>query len=288
MEQKSRTPDTTSWGGRLRRARTWAALLPCVAWTTASSHARAEPARRPLPEAVLTESATDIDATAAGELEWEANLSVLGARRGGARTATTSLEFEWRVLRELGLRLEPSFEHTSDGTASEQSAGAAGALAFGLFHDFARERHVQLELLAHTKDRAPHDFEPSDAELPGAADLVAGARFGRMTVRATAGVEAFGHFAHAPVHTDIALLTGFLEDEQYGFLALDVRADWARRTPLVLAPEFVADASPLGIPLRLSVALPYNVGAPVTTESFGVFLRLTLLSERESTVVHAR
>jgi hypothetical protein len=248
----------------------------------------AEAARRPVPEAVLTESATDIDAAEAGELEWEANVSVIGAREGGARTSASSLEVEWRFLREVGLRLEPSFEQFSDGTESEHSFGAAGALAFGLFHDFARDEHVQLELLAHTTDRSPHDFETSDTELPAAADLLGAVRRGRVTLRATAGLEAFGSFAYAPVHTDLALLTGFLANEQYGFMALDLRADWARRAPLVLAPEVVADGSSLGIPLLLSVALPYNVGARATTESFGVLLRLTLMSERENVITKAR
>jgi hypothetical protein len=241
-------------------------------------------ARPPLPEAVLTESATDIDSIEAGELEWEANAEVVGARRGGARTTTASLEVEWRVFEQLGLRLEPSFEQFSNGTDSEHSVGVAGALAFGLFHDFEHDAHLQLEVLGHTTDIAEHGFETSDAELPGAADLVGALRRGRFTFRGTVGAEAFGPFAHAPLHTDLAVLTGFLPDEQYGFFGLDVRADWARPDPLVVAPEVVADVSRLGLPLRLSAALPYNVGAHATAESFGVLLRLTLLSERETEV----
>ncbi|HSU40399.1 MAG TPA: hypothetical protein VLJ38_12560, partial [Polyangiaceae bacterium] len=246
-----------------------------------ASLAAAAHGARPLPEAVLTESATDIDAVEHGELEWELNLSVLGAREGGARSAATSVELEWRMLDELGLRLEPTLERFSDGLTASTEAGFAGALAFGLFHDFERDTHVQLELLAHTLESAPHAFEMSDAELPGAADLVAATRRGRFTLRATAGAEAFGSFVHAPLHTELALLTGILRDERYGFVALDVRADWARRAPFVIAPEFVADGSPLGIPLRLSAALPFNVGARSTSESFGLLLRLTLTTERE-------
>jgi hypothetical protein len=243
-------------------------------------HARE--ARPPLPEPVLTESATDIDAESAGEMEWEANASVLGARHGGARTATLSVELEWRVLRELGLRLEPSFERSTNGLESEQVIGATGALAFGLFHDFARDIHVQLELLGHTTERSSYTFETSDSELPAAADLLAAARWDRWTLRGTIGAEAFGPFAHAPLHTDAAVLTGFLPNERYGFIALEVRADWARKTPVVIAPEVVADGSPLGIPLLLGAALPFNLGASDTAESFGILLRLVLISERES------
>jgi hypothetical protein len=260
--------------------------LACMA--THTSVVRTEVARSPLPEAVLTESATDIDAVEAGELEWEANAEVLGARRGGLRTATASLEVEWRVFEELGLRLEPSFEQFSNGTESQHDAGIAAALAFGLFHDFERDEHLQLEVLAHTTDTAEHGFETSDAELPGAVDLVGAVRRGRFTLRGTVGAEAFGPVARAPLHTDLALLTGFLSDEEYGFLGLDVRADWTRPRPLVVAPEVVANVSPLGVPLLLSVALPYNVGAPATAESFGLLLRLTLLSERETAVRRVR
>ncbi len=267
-----------------------AAYRPWSPWRTAcriallASLTAVAHAARPLPEAVLTESATDIDAVERGELEWELNLSVLGAREGGARSVTSTLELEWRLLDELGLRLEPTLDYVSDGVVASTEPGFAGALAFGLFHDFERDTHLQFELLAHTRESASHAFETSDAELPGAADLVAATRRGRLTLRATAGAEAFGSFAHAPLHTDLALLTGFLRNEQYGFVALDVRADWARRAPFVIAPEFVADGAPLGIPLRLSVALPLNVGARATAESFGLLLRLTLTTERERLV----
>jgi hypothetical protein len=68
---------------------------------------------------------------------------------------------------------------------------------------------------------------------------------------------------------------------QYGFVALDVRADWARRAPLVVAPELVADGSPLGVPLRFGAALPVNLAARSTEPSFGVMVRLTLVAESE-------
>jgi hypothetical protein len=118
--------------------------------------------------------------------------------------------------------------------------------------------------------------------------LVSAVRRGRFTLRATAGGEAFGAVAHAPLHTDAALLTGFLPDERYGFVAVDVRADWARRAPLVVAPELVADGSAFGIPLRFGAALPVNVGARRTAESFGIALRLTLISSEERTVASDR
>jgi hypothetical protein len=246
----------------------------------------AAPAERPpLPESLLTESATDVDAEEAGETTFEANLASMGARAGGARATFTSLEVEWRVLRQFGLRLEPSYAHIVDpgGDARHDRFGLAGALALSLFHDFPRDVHIQLELLGRTPESANERvFEPEETELPLAADLVTAVRRGIWTLRTTVGAEAGGSFAHAPLHTDMALLTPFQGDGQFGFFGIEVRADWARENPLVLAPEVVAITTPVGLPFSLSLALPVNVGASDTATSFGIFLRLMLMTGREA------
>jgi hypothetical protein len=79
--------------------------LPSV--SAAASEGLAQ--RVPFPESLLTESTTDIDADEAGELEHEANLTRVGARTGGAFATLASVEVEWRALRRLGLRLEPTY-----------------------------------------------------------------------------------------------------------------------------------------------------------------------------------
>ncbi|MGH7434325.1 MAG: hypothetical protein ACRENE_01470, partial [Polyangiaceae bacterium] len=109
----------------------------------------ASPERPPMPESLLVESVTDIDSADAGEAEYEANVASLGARSGGARETLASLEVEWRVLRELGLRFEPSYARVvaAGASRSDDRFGLAGALAVGVFHDFARDAHVQIELL---------------------------------------------------------------------------------------------------------------------------------------------
>jgi len=236
-----------------------------------------EPLRRPLPESLLTESTTDIDAKQAGELEIEANLAKTAAQTGGAQATFVSLEVEWRVLQELGSRVEPSYSRIVDtgGTTARDAFGLAGALAVGLFHDVPLGLHVQAEIAARTPESgAARVFEPGETELPYSADLLAALRRDRWTLRATVGAEAGGSFAHAPIHTDLALLTGVASDERFGFVVLDVRADWARQAPLVLAPEVVADLGPLGLPFRLGVALPFNVAAAPTSTSFGLFVRV--------------
>jgi hypothetical protein len=261
-------------------------LVPVLAFLASSTEARADEVERrpPLPESLLTESATDIDAEGAGEIEFEANAGVVQARSGGAHTRFASVEVEARVLRNLGLRLEPSYARVVSGgqSAAHDAFGVGGAIALGLFHDFARDIHLQAELLGRTPEAAEaRVFEPGESELPFAADLVGAVRFGLLTVRATAGAEAGGGFAHAPLHTDVSFLTGFLPDASRGFLALEVRADWARQDPLVVAPEVVADTTPLGLPFRLGVALPVNVAPEASRPSYGLFLRLVILTARE-------
>jgi hypothetical protein len=249
-----------------------------------STSARADAsARRPFPEALLTESATDIDTQDPGELEFELNAARVAARTGGASAAFTSVEVEWRILQEIGVRLEPSYSRMTGGAATrtDDAFGIAGAIAFGLWHDRRREIHLQAELLGRTPETASaRVFEPGETELPLAADFLGAIRRGRWTIRATVGAEAGGSFAHAPLHTDLALLTG-LPDERYGFLAFDVRADWARQDPLVLAPEIVADMSPVGLPLRLGVALPVNLGVDARHTGYGWFVRLQWILGRD-------
>ncbi|MEO8905825.1 MAG: hypothetical protein ABI488_25055 [Polyangiaceae bacterium] len=263
-------------------------FLSCLALLSSlstESQAAKQPHRNePLPESLLTESATDIDADEAGELEWEANLARLGARRGGAFSTLTSVEVEWRALSQLGLRLEPTYARIAPtGAAPERdSFGVSGAVALGVWHDYGRDQHVQIELLGHTADHSAGPlFDPGEEELPVSLDLLGAQRIGRWTFRTTAGVEAGGHFAHLPLHTDLAVLTGIANAARFGYLALEVRADWASVAPLVIAPELISDLVPLGLPFRLGMALPVNVGASAVDPSYGLFFRLVLLTERE-------
>ena len=106
-------------------------------------------------------------------------------------------------------------------------------------------------------------------------------RRGPLTLRATVGAEAGGAFVHAPVHTDGAVLLPFSGDGRVGFFGLEVRADWARPAPLILAPDVVALVTPLGLPFSLTLALPFEVGAAATEVSYGVFMRLMLMTSRE-------
>jgi hypothetical protein len=259
--------------------------VPCLLaiGSTSGAALATESARRPLPEAILTESTTDIDAEASGELEVEANAGRTAAPTGGSGATLTSVEVEWRALRELGLRLEPTCSWVQDGAApASRELGLSGALALGLLHDRLRDLHLQAEVQARTPEAGgTQAFDPGETVLPLAADLLAAIRRERWTVRATVGAEAGGPWVHAPLHTDLAILTGLSRDERFGFVALEVRADWARRAPVMLAPEVMADVAPLGLPLRVGIALPVNVGAEPTAASYGFLFRIMWLAGGE-------
>lgn len=260
------------------------ALAILLASVGGSASARAEePLHRPLAEPVFTESVTDIDGDP-GEVEYEANLAKVAARKGGASAAFTSLEVEWRALENLGLRLEPSYTRLVDtgGTSAHGVFGVNGGIGIGLLHDLTHDLHLQAELLGRsTESDGASVFEPESTVLPFAADLLAAVRSGAWTLRATVGGEAGGAFAHAPAHTDAALLWDVDAEGSFGFLGLEARTDWARAAPLVLAPEVVANLAPLGLPFTLSTALPMNLWSDPRQPSFGVFVRLLLLSGRE-------
>ena len=265
-----------------------AAAMAAAVCILSPTPGRAEPRRPALPESLLTESATDVDADEGGEVEYEANLSSARARaqRGAsaAKEVAASLEVEWRIFQNVGVRAEPTYARVVEPAgASHAFFGFSGALAVGLLHRFENDLHMQLELLGRTAEPDEvHTYDPAGTQLPVAGDLVTAARFARWTVRATAGVEVGGSYAHAPLHTDVALLTGVLRDARFGFFGLEARADWARVAPLVLAPEVIADGTSFGLPLRLGLALPVNVGRRAEEPSYGFFLRLIVMSSREA------
>jgi hypothetical protein len=236
-----------------------------------------------MPEPIFTETVTDLDGYDVGEWEFEANGFDFRALRGGALSLQTSAEAEWLVTRHLGVRLEPFVASSREGgTASLRTTYGAGAgVSWKLVQDRLHDFHVQAE----SNVRAPWDVvtmvDPGESPLPLTLDLRSGVRRGRWTLRGGVGVGLGGTAAHAPLRGSLALLTPLGSSERFGFFGVEADVDGARQNPVVLALDVVPELSPLHLPLRLGLAIPWAVGVPGTQPSLGVFLRIFVESREE-------
>jgi hypothetical protein len=243
----------------------------------------AKRAHVPLPEPIFTETVTDIDGDEAGEVEFEANGSILRSRRGGAYGLDASLEAEWIVHRRLGVRFEPTFSLDRAGGVSASSAafGASAGAALKIVQDFERQFFLHAEVLA----RLPWDesaiVQPGDPALPFAVDLRAAVRRGPITLRWGVGVGAFGDAVHIPLRGSVALLTPFESSGRFGFWGVELDADGARTAPAVVALNLVPNLVPSGLPFRVGLALPWAIGEQGDRPSLGVFVRVFYESARE-------
>ena len=261
------------------RAQGQCATLLVVAWS-ASAHAEEQPTRPAFAEPIVTESVTDLDGREAGELEVELNGSTFRALRGGSWDRVASLEIEWLVTRKLGLRLEPSYA-ASTGPGSDGFGGSAAA-SWKLVNDYENDRHLQAEVEGRYPWDAGTTITPGDPGLPVAVGLRTGVRGGGYTLRAGAGFDAGGEPAHLPLRGSLAVMTGIVQDERFGVFGVEMDVDGARKNPVVLAANLIADLTPLGVPFRLGVATPWAVGVAATEPSIGILVRIFFLSEREA------
>ena len=235
--------------------------------------------RPPLPEQILTESITDLDAIKPGETEFAVNGQTLRATQGGARAFQTGIEAEWRATSHLGLRLEPSYASLIEEGRSNEF-GLQAAAAWGLLHDFAHDFHVQVEATARfTRDDRPYESQPGDFSLPFAAGVRVGKRFGPVTLRPGVGAEIGATAAHLPIWFGMGALYELGEGGRYGFAGVELDADGGRQTPFIVAPDFMVDMKMIGLPFRLGIAIPYVPGAPATEPSLGIYLRLIVRTE---------
>jgi hypothetical protein len=264
-----------------RRAAALAALATAEFGTAVA--AADERGNVPLPEPLLTETVTDLDSNAVGELELEANGSIHRARRGGAYANNASLEAEWIMHPRFGVRIEPSFAWGREGTPltpSREASVSAGA-ALKLVEDFERRFFLQAEVLG----RMPWDesaiVQPGEPTLPFGVDLRAGIERGPITLHLGVGAGAFGPVAHVPLRGSIAVLTPFERSGRFGFWGLEVDADGARAAPFVAAANIVPNLVPIGVPLRVGIAFSWAIAERDDQPSLGVFLRVFYESTRE-------
>ncbi len=254
-------------------------LLGVIAAETIVAEEPDHPPRPPLPEQILTESVTDLDAIEPGETEFALNGQTLEANTGSARAWQASVEAEWRATSHLGLRLEPSYASLiEEGRTNE--LGLQAAAAWGLFHDFAHDLHVQIEATARfTGNDKPYESQPGDFSLPFATGLRFGKRFGPLTLRPGFGTEIGSTPAHLPYWFGMGALYALGDGGRFGFAGVEVDADAARQTPFIVAPNFMADTKAIGLPFRLGLAVPYVLGAASREPSLGVYLRLLVRTE---------
>lgn len=254
-------------------------LIAVIAAETITAEEPTERRRPALPEQILTESVTDLDAIEPGETEFALNGQTLKAINGNARAWQTGIEAEWRATSHLGLRLEPSYASLIEEGRSNEF-GIQAAAAWGLVHDFAHDFHAQLETAVRfAGENKPYESQPGDTSLPVSLGLRLGKRFGSLTLRPSLGTEFGGTPAHLPVWFGMGMLYGLGRDGRLGFFGVEVDADAGRQTPFIIAPNLMADTASIGLPFRVGIAIPWVVGAPATEPLIGLYLRVLVRTE---------
>lgn len=239
--------------GKPRRASTRALglVLSLLLFATARRAGAEEAgARRPrMPEPLLLDSTTDIDSDDAGELE----IDLLGAAARGGSAAT--IEAEWRGTQRLGISLQLQAARG----AERDDVGASAVLSWALHHQDDPDLHLQ----AFARLRIPFTVEddaaildPADPVLPASAGIQGAIRRGVFTVRSELAAEAGGGGPHrVSARGGAALILG----GRAGFAAAEILGDLARSSRWTLAAEASAAVPGLGLPLRLGVAVPWEL-----------------------------
>jgi hypothetical protein len=234
-----------------------------------------------VPEPIFGETITDIDGEEAGEVEVEANGSVMRALRGGAYALDGSLELEWLVTRLLGVRLEPWLARDADGGPAVDAGGVSGGVSWKLLHDSQHDFHVHLEALGRAPWSSSTFEQPGDPAQPLAVDLRAALRVGWLTLRGSAGAGAFGQVEHTPLRAGVAALVPFEGSGRFGFWGIELDADGARHAPVIGALGVVPNFAPAGLPFRVGLGLPWAIGERADRPALGVFFRVFYESQRE-------
>jgi hypothetical protein len=243
--------------------------------------AETPPERPPIPEPILVETITDIDAPEAGEIELELNSSYLRSRSGDAYELQVGPEIEWLATDRLGTMLEVfGAREAAAGQPSSNRLGASAGLSWKLLHAFAHDFHLQVEV----RGRYPADLataDPGESPMPLSIDLLSALRAGRWTLRNSIGVSVGHAPAHVPLRGSAVLLTGFGSSQRNGFWGFEATADGAKVAPFALALDVVPDLTSVGLPFRVGLVGSYSFGAPATIPSWGVFIRVFIESRRE-------
>lgn len=166
------------------------------------------------------------------------------------------MEVEWRALDRLGLGVDVGVVGQPGGPAGVSAQVAA---SFSLLHDQVHGLHLQLEgtLRVLEAEGALEAADLGDGTLPAWLGVRGGLWLGPLALRTLVGLGLGGTSAHAvPLRAQAALLWPLGGGGRIGTVGVEADGDWARRAPLVLAPDLILDGAPWGMPLRLAVAVP--------------------------------
>jgi hypothetical protein len=204
------------------------------------------------------------------------------ARRGGGAVTLAGVEGEWLATNRLGLRIEPSLvsiRRSSLDSHTDLSVGTTAA--WKLVRDFAHDFYMQAEAGAEWPPNK-EDYPPPDQPgLPFALDVRAAWRQGVWTMRGSLGTGLGAASPHVPLRASLAFLIGFDGSDRAGFFGIEALTDGTWTSPVFVAPNVVADLAPVGLPMRIGIALPWSPSANDSQPSLGVYLRLMVEPFRE-------
>jgi len=223
-----------------------------------------------MPEPVLGESITDIDASKAGELEVDLTASV--GHSGGTRVWQGSVEVESRVTNRLGLEIELGHSFAS---VPEPGLVLRLAASWSLVHLDGIGFHGQAELSARLAGQIEEGPNLGEPRLPYSA----GFRFGldrnwytlRLGIGAATGEAPSAHAI--PAWASATVLFNFGRS-RWGSLGLDSAADWTRPNPFTLAPTFILNGHGLHIPGTVAVVGLYGIPGGNQDAWFGLLVRV--------------
>lgn len=253
----------------------------------------AGPGLRPgVPEPLVGESITDIDAAQAGEVEVDLDAAIL-TRTRNSRTGSwsSSIEAEWRANEKLGLAAELQLgsnfgdQPGADKQREEKLWGLRVAASWAVWNDFRRELHLQAEVSAALfyDDASAEEVELGAPALPYVARLHGAWRAGRFNLRLVAGAGWGPVVHHLPVYASAALLweAGRLVGRyRRAFFGVELGFDGGRRSPLVVIPEVAVHTAAFSVETRIGLAAPLLVGLGGEL-SPGALLRITVELDRD-------
>jgi len=255
-------------------------LRACVAVCLTLVGARtARAGESTIPEPVVEENITDVDASRVGTVEVDFTGSML-APRAAPKTGSWSseLEAEWRPVDRLGLGAGVAWGGSTSGF-SPTSAGAVVprvAASYVFVRDRPRHLYFQWEASARAVNREAAALDdPLEATLPYTAGVRWATQAGPFTLRAGLIGEAGGSFAHAPIRQSYGALLQCFDLGSRLYLGAELVEDWARASPLLVVPEVLLLSRLLGAPVRLGIGVPSTLGARDRSEA-GIAVRFVL------------